>query len=333
MKPNAWLLATVFIIGMLLAVKFVLPYFTPFILGIILAIIIHPIVDRLAQLGLSPVLSSFLFVVLSFGGVILLVGLAISELWQELEQLLKLFEQIYASSSKSLLHIADGLPPPIGDLAPIISTRVSQFFITQLNQALGMVSLIPNAVLTFLIAVLSTYFISRDRPAIARFCDSVIPHRFKPTYYRFKFEVIHGLFTYLKAQTILVSLSTGLSILGFVVLGLPYAWLLGCLAGFLDLIPMIGPSGVFIPTIVYYLIYAHPIRAIHLGILWGIVLLIRQWWEPQLVGSQLGLHPLSSLVAIYLGVRLLGFVGFFVGPLVMICLKAFFVVAIYDQKT
>jgi len=62
---------------------------------------------------------------------------------------------------------------------------------------------------------------------------------------------------------------------------------------------------------------------IGLLILYGIIVVVRQILEPKLVGENIGLHPLTTLVSLYIGYRLLGFWGFIIGPAVVIIYKAF----------
>ena len=37
--------------------------------------------------------------------------------------------------------------------------------------------------------------------------------------------------------------------------------------------------------------------------------------EPKIIGSTLGLHPLMTLASVYIGLKLLGFAGIFIGPI------------------
>ncbi len=335
MKFNPWIFVLIFFVCLVFAVKYLLPYFTPFFIGLLIAVILHPAIDKLEQYGLSRTLLSFLFVGITFGGLLVLIGIGISELWQEIAQLLILFEQGYNETSElaqKFTSFAKDLPKPLSDMAITLSQRVAHFFITQLTTALDYIKEIPNAMLTFVVAALATYFISKDRTSIIAFLLNNIPAHFRPICLNFKDQTILGLFAYLKAQLVLMTISTGISVLGLVMLGVPYAWILGLVAGFLDLIPMIGPSGVFIPTIAFYVLNDQMIMGVLLACLWVFVLLLRQWWEPQIISSGLGLHPLSSLVAMYLGVQLLGFSGFFIGPIILICLKAFYVAIVFEDE-
>ena len=49
--------------------------------------------------------------------------------------------------------------------------------------------------------------------------------------------------------------------------------------------------------------------------------IVRQIIEPKIVSRQIGIHPIFTLIAMYTGFRFIGFLGMFVGPIVLIILK------------
>lgn len=122
-----------------------------------------------------------------------------------------------------------------------------------------------------------------------------------------------------------------LSICSFLLIGVPYSWTLGALAGLLDLIPMIGPSGVFLPVLAYYGLTGHIHFVVLIAVAWVAVMMARGLIEPQLVSSQVGLHPLTSIAALYLGFRFMGASGLILGPLVMVVCKAVFFAFFFQE--
>lgn len=311
MKHNAWFLSTAFLLIILLAVKYIFVYFTPFFIGITIATLIHPVIDRFEQLGVSRSLSSLIFVILAFGSLLLLIGLAITGLWNEMEQ---------------LLAIVRHLPESFLEMLPTFNQNFGEVIVGLLTEVMDIIRRVPNAIIIYLLAAVTTFLVSRDKNLIVNFLVEFLPTSWQNKIFGFKREVVHGLFNYFKAQLKLMSITSCLSTGGFLFFGQPYAWILGSIAGVFDLIPMIGPSAVYVPVIIYYLLYGQFKTAISIGILWLTVMFIHQLSEPRIVGNQLDLHPLSTLIGMYLGVKVLGLIGFVFGPLIMICTKAFFIV-------
>lgn len=69
---------------------------------------------------------------------------------------------------------------------------------------------------------------------------------------------------------------------------------------------------------------------IGLIVLYAIVLISRQFIEPKLVSSKIGIHPIFTLIAMYTGFRLTGLIGLFIGPIILIILKNIFASMIDD---
>jgi len=63
-----------------------------------------------------------------------------------------------------------------------------------------------------------------------------------------------------------------------------------------------------------------------------VILVIRQVIEPKIIGHQIGIHPLFTLMSMYVGLKLLGAVGLILGPIVIIVVKSLFT-SIYKGKT
>ena len=118
-----------------------------------------------------------------------------------------------------------------------------------------------------------------------------------------------------------MALTTGLTIVFLNLVGIPFAVVLGMVAGLLDLMPGVGPSGGYIPLVIVEAVGGRYDRAIACAAGGLILFLVRQVWEPQLLRSQLGVHP-TTIFALYIGFRLLGVVGLLLGPLSAVVAQA-----------
>ena len=58
--------------------------------------------------------------------------------------------------------------------------------------------------------------------------------------------------------------------------------------------------------------------------LWIVMSVVRQFLEPKFVSSNLGVHPIFTLIAMYTGFKVIGVMGMLVGPIVLIILKSVF---------
>ena len=79
----------------------------------------------------------------------------------------------------------------------------------------------------------------------------------------------------------------------------------------LDILPILGTGGIMIPWAVISLVLGYTGLGIRLFLIYGIVTVVRNYVEPKIVGTQLGLHPIITLVSMFIGLRLFGFWGLF----------------------
>jgi predicted PurR-regulated permease PerM len=90
-----------------------------------------------------------------------------------------------------------------------------------------------------------------------------------------------------------------------------------------DILPVAGSGGILLPWAVIALIRGDVKKAVGLVIIYVVITIIRQYIEPKIVGSSLGVHPLVTLIGFYVGLKLFGFIGMFIVPLLLMTLKAF----------
>ena len=93
------------------------------------------------------------------------------------------------------------------------------------------------------------------------------------------------------------------------------------ITAFVDILPVLGTGTILIPWGVYMLISGNYFMGIGILILYVIITVIRQILEPKIVGSYVGLYPLVTLMAMYIGTKVMGFFGLFLFPITIILLK------------
>lgn len=174
-----------------------------------------------------------------------------------------------------------------------------------------------ESILDYFISNIAVYFILADKYVIVRTIEKIIP-KSKLIDLKDKINQVNKLF---KIELLLIIITTFVTMLGFISLNIQNALLLSALCGILDLIPYIGTIVIFIPLIIYNFITNNTIIAFGLILLYILIQIIRQIAEANFVSSKLKIHPLVILIGVYIGVRILGFIGFFIAPLYIIVTK------------
>jgi len=113
-----------------------------------------------------------------------------------------------------------------------------------------------------------------------------------------------------------IELAVGLSILRA-----DGAIYIAALTAIIDIMPVLGTGAVVIPWSIFEFIKGNLTFAIGLAILYIVIMIVRNILEPKLVGKQIGLHPLIMLICMYVGVKVFGFIGLFVLPIIAAIMK------------
>ena len=108
---------------------------------------------------------------------------------------------------------------------------------------------------------------------------------------------------------------------GFSILGLPYALLSALVIALVDILPVFGTGTVLVPWSVGAFFTGNTKLGLCLAALYGIITVIRQIAEPKILGSSVGMHPLATLLAMYIGLKLCGIGGLFLFPIGAVILK------------
>ncbi len=169
------------------------------------------------------------------------------------------------------------------------------------------VAVLPWTILT---PVLS-FFLLKDASALRRLVLMALPHRVRLRGHQLFEEANATLAAYIRAQLLACLLVGTICGVGFAALGIPYAVLLGVLAGVLEFIPLVGPLLVAVAASIVGALHA-PILAVWALTFLGLLRLLQDYVVfPRLMRRGVRLHPLAVIVAVLAGAALAGVVGMF----------------------
>mgnify|MGYP003589918959 FL=1 len=200
---------------------------------------------------------------------------------------------------------------------------------TFVNQTIRFITSIPTLIVYTSITILSTLFMSLDKNDIVKFLEHQFPISWLNKIYNIKRDILSVFGSYLRAQLILVTicffeLLIALNLFLFLGLNVKYPLIFSIVISLIDALPILGAGAILIPWSIFSFITGDIKLGFAIFILYVIVLAVRQLLEPKLISQKIGVHPLVTLVSMYSGFKLLGIVGFLIGPIVMIILKNVF---------
>ena len=321
-------IATVFV-GLWLGVRYVLPVALPFLLGAGLALAAEPLVKRLAK-HLPRGVAAGVGVTAALLGVVAIGAFVGAVAVKEMRRLAAALPDLQETARQGILQAQDylvGLAAQTPEsVRPLLQRTALSLFddgtvlMQQVTQKLpgavgAAVGWVGDGVLAVGTSLLSAFLISARLPKLKAAAQSRLPQSWHTTYLPALRRVRSALGGWLKAQGKLCLVTWGIVTTGFFLLKIPYAPAWAALVAVVDAVPVLGTGTVLVPWAVICLFQGDSLQAVGLLLTYGVAMITRTALEPRLVGRQLGMDPLATLAALYLGYRFWGIPGLVVTPI------------------
>lgn len=304
------LLECIFILILFYFVSIIIKkYFTPFFFIIILIILSTPIDKFLSGVHNNKIRSLFTIIIVNFLIFIVLFFLGNY-----------IYDFLYSFINKNYMELQDNLNKLLNyykDTTQWLKLDIPSKGIINGDYIKRGALYTGEGIVAYFIGNIATYFILSDKYDILNFINSVLQEEiFNKLRYK-----IYQLRKVITIEIRLVLMSTIITTLGFYILKIPKAFLLGIFCGILDILPYVGTIIVFIPLLLYNILVKKYFIVIGLVALYIFVEIIRQILETKFISNRLAIHPLAVLISIYIGIKVLGIVGLITGPLYVIVAK------------
>ncbi len=303
----------------------------PFLIGWFVAFAMRPMSVYLARrLGIKQRIIRLLLTVLC---ILLIIGIAVVCVWMLSKEVRQLLSGIGAGSIDGIIASvvgSDGLFGRLfGNFSEYVADGIYSIAMSLLSSLGGLLSsfaaAVPRVVLFVVITLISSLYFSLELEAVNRTVKEMFPERFYSVLVKLKNGFLTAFVRYIKAYLFLLVITFGEMLVGLLIIRAPYPVLMAMLIAVLDLLPILGVGTVLIPWALGAFIAGKSGLGAGLLLLFIIHTVLRQIIEPKIVGKNLGVHPILTLVFIYVGYSLFGFIGLIMVPvftvLVNICLS------------
>ena len=311
-----------------------LSLFAPFLLALIAAAALNPLVKKLQRLlGWNRQVLTLLLLFLIFGllggGLALLVYAAAGQLvslvqnWGGLlDSLQTVMDQLEALFAR-LLTLA---PPQVNEIVENAKDSLFQWLSEAAPAALGNLGLeageramgLPAFLVALVIFIMATFLLTADYPYLRSRYVQHLDEGLLRFLGQLRTTALGAFGGYVKAEFLLSVGVFFILLAGFFLIRQPYGLLLSLGLAVMDFIPIIGAGTVMVPWAFVALFTGDLSAAVELMAIWGVIALFRRVMEPKFVGDQTGLSPILSLVSIYVGMKLAGVLGMVFGPVVLL---------------
>lgn len=321
--------------GAWLALRFVLPGLAPFLLAYALAALMEPAVRALRRLHLSRPAASAV-VTLGLLGLLLFLSArllargfaALNAAAAELPGLIAAWNQRLAALERRLLGLAQEIPGGADYLELALDavgralTDVPAGLSRRLLDTAAAAAQRSPAVLLFLVtAGLGSFFFSASFPKVKAFLLAQIPPGRLRHFEQLSLDLKQSFGGWLRAQLLLMLITFAELLAALLILRVRGAMLIAALTAIVDALPVFGVGVVLLPWAAVALLRGEMRLGIGLVIAFAGVSLMRELLQAKLLGDQIGLDPLSSLLAVYVGWKLCGVPGLLLFPLLLVTLR------------
>lgn len=290
------------------------PALAPFLYALLLTYLLAPLVAMLEKRKFSRTMAIFAVYLFLIGLLVLLGIYVIPTIVSQINSLTKQVA-VFSVRAQELLQRLEteysliNLPPMLVD--PLESAFISlQGALTSLFNFLAqfIVNLFSSAVVIILVPILSFYML-KDMEALQSRFLSFFPNRQQKLVLDLSRRIDSKLGAWVRGQVTICLITGGLIFVGLSLVGMDYALVFGFLVAVFNIIPYFGPLIAAVPAILLALL-----RSPTLGLKVMLVQAIVQHFEstiivPNVLGKELGLHPLVIIFALLLGAQLAGVLG------------------------
>lgn len=318
--------------GVFFAFRYALPLFAPFVAACLLAGAVRPVV---------LFLNRKLHIPMSIGGAVVLLfllgllGMGLFFLGKLLVQQVVLFLQNYTGYRNSFLTAAEKLCSSAdgwfclkqGTMEGFLQTGLlklgkmvqEEFLPNMSRQSIAFACNIAYVAAGCVIAFVAALLLLGDRKTYVGSCR-------RSGFYTEIKSVMGKLsdagVAYLKTQCILISLIALICSAGFLFVKREYALLLGLGVAVLDAFPVLGSGLVLVPWAAVCLLKGSYLQVAVLVVMYLCCLAVREGLEPKLLGNRIGIPPLYTLMAVYVGIELFGILGVILGPFGLVIIRS-----------
>ena len=111
---------------------------------------------------------------------------------------------------------------------------------------------------------------------------------------------------------------------GLMILGVKNAFLISLVTAVIDILPVLGVGAVLLPWGILSIVSGNSFLGVGMLVLYAIITVVRNFLEPKIVGNRTGINPLFILLAMFLGLKLIGAAGIIVLPVTLIVVVKYY---------
>ncbi|TAH66231.1 MAG: sporulation integral membrane protein YtvI [Anaerolineaceae bacterium] len=337
-KQKAFVLHVIFIAFILgigyIIIKYLLPLLMPFIIGLVIAVLFRRIIDYIEKkTRIKRSFVSIIILIIFYGVLVLILSMIGARVFTFLKDVFGQLPDLYRNTIEPALEdIANNFMEQFPDIRPYIEefilnisdtifSFVKNASSTVIATITGLAGKLPSLLIKLIFTIVSSFFFTIDYYKISDFLIRQFKGERRKMVLRLKDNGIGTIAKFIKAYSAIISITFLELSVGFWILRIPNPFLFGAMIAVIDVLPILGTGAVLIPWAIIALILGNTKIGIGMFILYIVITAVRQAIEPKIVGQQIGLHPIITLILMYVGAQLMGVLGLLLLPVIATIIK------------
>ena len=325
------------IAGTYVSIKYLIPIMMPFMIAYLISRIVRPISKKIRMINerIDKPATALILIVLSFS-MFFIFKLFFSLLIDQLSATVDSLSLLLSSEDNPFTMIANKITslaeshPLINRLLYVLSdpakdesavSDAAASILSSMTSAIaqtvsGLFSAIPSLIVAFFITISASFYMCLDRGETLSFIRRLIPPKVLKKIDGYKTIVAKSSKEYVKMNFLMMLIVFAVSYLGLTFLRVDFALVKSLGIAFVDLLPILGAGTVLVPWAFADLLLGNFPRAVSLLILLLIITIVRELAGPKIIGSYIGAPPIIALFSVYIGMKLFGFIGLILFPII-----------------
>lgn len=338
-RSAALLFTSLVLFGIYILLKYALVIFLPFLVALAVSLPLFSLAKRSsASLGGSVKAWCRFYVAVFWLIIGVIMTLALRKLYSQAQELMSYLGENIDMITDAVKSFTDGAmsfpsdSPLLAELGAL-GERIGEGITSALSsigekgsealaQTVGKIAVgTPKAVVGTVVAIVASFYLCCDLDNIKSYLIGFLSEESGRKLRGLLSHVLGGIRAYAVAYFWLFIITFVELYLGLFILGRRYAFLIALFLALIDMLPLFGAGVFIVPWGIFLILNGDTASGVGLLILLGVMSITRQIVEPRLVGKKLGIHPLASLAAMYIGFRIFGFWGMILAPVAVLVIK------------
>lgn len=311
--------------------KFLAIYTFPFLIGLIITVIVQrPAVFISKHTRINKGICAMILVILTYLLVVSLLALIVYFLYTAGARFVSNLPSIFSDLGATVSSLGSSVDSFVSTMPVEIQSSfggITETFVETIGKTVsefisGLATSIafstPEFIVVSIVTIVASCYIAKDIDKLKDSVKGFIKHEHYDLLSEIKHIIYDNVFKMLKGYILIMFITFCELTIGLLILRIPNAVLISVLIAVVDILPILGCGTVLIPWGIITLIKGNILLGIGILILYVAILIIRNVIEPKIIGNKVGIHPLITLLLIFIGLRLMGVIGMFVLPILAI---------------